>query len=150
MPQHAEALPQEDFPLKPEEEPEKKSAEILPFRRYEEYKNLGGILSPKEYEDVLKLAKEGKEAPSNSLSSEAATSMARVAGIALSPETITLYEILSEERSELAKEREEMSDQKLLAEALRIVGNKSSLDKFIEKNPVVFGQAEKNLKPENI
>jgi len=111
----------------------------LPFRRYEEYKNLGGILNPKEYEDVLMLAKEGKEAPSNSLSSGAANSMARAAGIALSPEIVIIYGILSDKRADLAKEREEMSDQELLAEALRIAGNKSSLDTFIKRfTPSVF------------
>ena len=140
MPQHAEAFPQEDFQPKPypEKELEKKSAEILPFRRYEEYKGLGGILDPKEYEDVLKLAREWKEAPSGSLSSGAANSMARAAGIALSPEIVIIYGILGDKRPDLAKERDEMSDQELLAEALRIAGNTLSLTKFIEKYPRIF------------
>jgi len=140
MPQHAEAFPQEDFQPEPKKEPEKKSAVILPFRRkenpeegnYKQYKGLGGILNPKEYEDVLKLAKERKEVPSGSLSSGAANSMARVAGIALSPEIAIIYGILSDKRPDLAKEHEEMNDQKLLAEALCIAGNESSLVTFKE------------------
>jgi len=139
MPQHAEDFPEVALQPKPEEEPEKKSAEILPFRRYEEYKDLGGMLSSEEYWDILKIAKDKKEVPSNSLSSGAANSMAQVAGIALSPEIAIIYGILSDKRPDLAKKRDEMSDQELLAEALRIAGNKSSLDTFIKRfTPSVF------------
>jgi hypothetical protein len=144
MPQHAEAFPQEDFQPKPypEKELEKKSAVILPFLRkenirkgnYAEYRALHGTLSPEEYQDVLRRAMEASRWLEN------ANSMARAAEITLSPETMTLYGILRDEKPDPAKKHySELSDQELLAEALRIVGNKPSLDTFIKRfTPTVF------------
>jgi hypothetical protein len=155
MKQHAEAFQSEPYP--DDEEPEleserKKGAVILPFKQktnegseekekgqgYEKYKTLGGALSPEEYQDILKRVADGKNVPSSSPRS-AANFMAQVAGITLSPETVTIYGILSDERPNLATERpNEMGDQELLAEALRIVGDTRSLAAFIEKYPHIF------------
>jgi hypothetical protein len=142
MERNAEAFQPKDF----QPEPEKKSAVILPFRRkespeegnYEQYKALGGTLSQEEYQDVLKRAEEGRNIYSRW--SKDANSMARAAEITLSPETVTLYGILRDEKPDPAKEHySELNDQKLLAEALRIVGDESSLGMFIKKfTPTVF------------
>lgn len=150
MPQHAEAFPQEafpqeDFPPEPKKELEKKGAVILPFRRkenirkgnYEEYKALSGTLSQEEYWDVLKRAAEERNIFSKW--SGHANSMARAAEITLSPETVALYGILRDEKPDPIKEHfSELSDQKLLAEALRIVGDTKSLEALIEKHPHIF------------
>ena len=136
-------MAQEAFQLEhqPDEEPEPKETVIYAFpekeQNYGKYKNLGGILSQEEYQHVLEHVAEGKGVPSTSLALEHANTMARFAGITLSPETIAIYEVLSAERQNLAKELpDEMSDQKLLAEALRIAEDKSSLATFIENHHI--------------
>lgn len=140
MEQGIEALKQ-TYPvegIEPKREIEKREAVILPFpKTYEGYKNLlGGTLSQEEYEDVLKSAAEGRTF--NLARTSQANFMAETSGITLSPETVTVYGILRDERPDPAKEYSGMSDQKLLAEALRIVGDTDSLTTFIEKYPNIF------------
>lgn len=149
MRQGSEALQQLDF----NEEPEfvkKRGADILPFRLkpsdnsekeigqgYDKYMALGGILSQKEYREVMKRA--GDETISSSKWSAHANSMARAADIILSPETVTIYGILRDEKSDPKKKHySELSDQKLLAEALLIIGDESSWSVFTEKYPHIF------------
>lgn len=151
---------QEAFPLQPSEsrQSEKKlpeneqSAVILTFPKqakeeavieqennFEVYEALGGILHKTEYQDVLKRAALGEEAPASSLSLKLAHSMAGVAGITLSPEATTFYCILRNEKPDQGSENyHSLSDQKLLAEALRMAGDMSSLNTFIEKYPQIF------------
>lgn len=113
---------EEDEEIKPRE------AVILHFpKTYEAYKNLlGGILNQEEYDSVKSTTGDSKWSPY-------AISMANTADITLLDETIDFYKTLCDKRSELAKERAEMGDRELLAEALRIVGDKTSLDKFLDK-----------------
>ncbi len=152
MKQGSEAF-QESY-LSGENNPKKKEAVILPFKQkaeeplhdeyakkyeYKEYRKLGGALSQEEYENVLKRSADGKYAPSSSLWQGHANFMAEATGITLTPEAVVIYGILRSENPDPIKEHfSEMSDQKLLAEALRIVGDKISLDIFIEKLPHIF------------
>jgi hypothetical protein len=160
MAQRAEA-----FPLDPyQEETRGRKAVIIPFpspkkekgsteketgQGYEQYKTLGGKLSPDEYRDVLKSAAEGKNVPYTSLRSRRANVMARTAEITLSPEVLGIYGILRDKQpdppdpkkntpSEITPSEINDSDQKLLAEALRIVGDKRSLAVFTEKFSHMF------------
>ncbi|GEM_PF-2510364 len=138
------------------EEPEKKEGGIvLPFklkprtyesateraRGYKEYKALGGILDEMEYQDILGRIDSVRNTPLNSSTPLQAKSMASAAGITLSPETIALYGVLRhyEEPNPDAKEHySTLNDQKVLAEALRLVGDKDSLATFIETHPHIF------------
>lgn len=108
---------------------------------YQEYKNLGGTLSQKEYQDVLKCA-EGDTAAAEAQWGKYAQPMVSRAGITLLPRVVTLYAVLRDKNQHPEKASyADLSDQKLLAEALRIAGDKSSLrslDTFIEKYPHIF------------
>jgi len=104
---------------------------------YANYKTLGGILNQEDYQNVLMSIVEN--APLNPAWSRHAHLMAKTAGITLSPETVTIYGILRGEKPDPRKEHfSEMSDHKLLAEALRIVGNTDSLITFVAKYPHIF------------
>jgi len=61
--------------------------------------------------------------------------MARTAGISLSPKAVGIYGILRDPADESYSG---LSDQKLLAEVLRFVGDGSSLTAFTEKFPNIF------------
>ncbi|MEK7614105.1 MAG: hypothetical protein AAB428_00335 [Patescibacteria group bacterium] len=63
-------------------------------RDYSEYKALGGTLNQEEYGDVLRRAVDGKNVPPNPMWSAHANFMVQAVGITLSPETVTIYEIL--------------------------------------------------------
>ena len=130
----------------------KKSADILQFRprtesavenehEYKEYKALGGILDEMEYRNVLGRIDSSRNVPPNSPTSLQAKVMANVAGITLSPETVVLYGILRNDvkpSPDTKNHYSTLTDQKLFAEALRMVGDKDSLATFIEKNARIF------------
>lgn len=136
-----------------ERKPEKKrEAVILPFPQkgeegigaetgqgYEEYKTLGGALSQEQYQDVLSRVVDEQDVASSALVSAHAKGMAHLAGLTLSPETVALYGILRHEKpDQVSEDYHGMSDQRLLAEAFRINGEKDSLMVFIEKYPHIF------------
>jgi hypothetical protein len=139
--QHAESFQPETHPVE-KRKPEEQKDNVILFpqkekeQSYEKYKASGGILSPEEYRDVLERFADEREAPATSLSSAHANSMARAAGITLTPEAVSIYGKLRAEQPDTAKE--EMSDQKLLAETLLIIGDKSSWTAFTEKYPHIF------------
>jgi hypothetical protein len=131
-----------------EERPEpkkKKGAIILPFEKksenkeekidqgYKAYEALGGALSQKEYQEVMRRA--ATETSAGSKWSSYAHSYARTAGISLSSEAVGIYGILRDTQD---KSYSGLSDQKLLAEALRFAGDGSSLTAFIKKFPNIF------------
>lgn len=138
----------------PSEEPEKKeSGVILQFKprayesaaenvhEYKEYKALGGILDEREYRNVLGRIDSSRNVPPNSPTSLQAKVMANVAGITLSPETVVLYGILRNDVKpdpDTEEHYSTLTDQKLFAEALRMVGDKDSLATFIEKHAHIF------------
>jgi len=143
MGQESEAFHPESY-TEEETKPQKREAIILPFKQktgegkegkkeqgYEGYKTLGGTLNQGEYDDVLKSVEEGRKF--NPMWSEHANFMAKVAGITLSPETIAIYGILRDIKPD-GEHYSKMpnGDHELLDEALRVVGDKASLDIFIE------------------
>lgn len=148
--QHIESPQSKPYRGEKIEPKEQKRAAILPFRRktearaeegqgYEEYKSSGGILSREQYQDVLTLAAHGGDAPSNSLSPGHANFMAEEAGISLSPETVSIYAMLRDRKPDPENEKfSGLSDQKLLAETLRIVGDTRSRNAFEKKYPHIF------------
>ena len=152
MRQGSEAFKQ-DFVDSSGEPEEKKSAVILQFKprtyesaaenghEYKEYKALGGILDEMEYRNVLGRIDSSKNVPPNSPTSLQAESMANAAGIILSPETVALYGLLRHDvkpSPDTKNHYSTLNDQKLLAEALRMVGDKNSLATFIEKHAHIF------------
>lgn len=65
--------------------------------------------------------------------------MAETAGITLSPETVMMYGLLRDEKPNPSKENHSgMSDHEILAEALRMSGDKDSLATFEESLPHIF------------
>ncbi len=153
MKQGSEAFKQ--APYQPEEEqpePEKKMGKLYRFPKkpwdmkseeeiakdYEAYKKIpGGTLSLEEYREVMKRA--ATETSAGFKWSSYAHSYARTGGINLSPETVTIYGILRDPEDE---QYSVQGDQKLLAEALRLVGDEASLNTYINKlsetNPNLF------------
>lgn len=108
-------------------------------RNYEQYLASGGILGQEAYQDVLERAANEGEVPAESKSPGHAIFMAREAGIALSPEAVSIYQILRDKKPDPEKEKfSGLSDQKLLAEVLRIVGDTRSRNAFEKKYPHIF------------
>ena len=108
-------------------------------RGYEKYKTDGGKLSHQEYEEIMKCAVDQKDWPLNPLWKVHTDVMAKVAGITLLPEVVTIYGILREEKRNLIKDSfSTLSDQELLAEALRMTGDMHSLSTFIQKHTHIF------------
>lgn len=106
---------------------------------YDEYKNLGGIINEKDYNSALARLKNTTSI--NETRKAQAKGIARFAGIELLDETkgvidprIILYGILrGDVRPEGVKYyHDDMSDQRLFAEALRMLGDVESLNKTIE------------------
>ncbi len=143
------------------EEAKREGAKDASEHNYEQYKRLGGIINEKDYQSALDRAKNitTLERPDflrnghsvsrakdimildKELISQAET-MARVAGItlrnsedALDPRTI-LYGILRRDTNPgVEYHHSQMSDQRLFAEVLRMLGDADSLQKLIETHP---------------
>lgn len=108
-------------------------------RKYEEYMASRGILNQEQYLDVLNLAAHGGDVSSESLSPGHAKFMAENAGISLSPEAVSIYQILRDKKPDSANQNfSGLSDQELLAEALHIVGDTDSRNAFEKKYPHIF------------
>ena len=110
---------------------------------YGEYVKLGGIINEKDYLSALSRAKNAKEVnPSIRVQAE---SMGRASGITLTDRELALYAILREDTNPDPKEKyhhSQMSDQRLFAEALRMLGDTESLRKLISRHPNIFPQRE--------
>ncbi len=108
---------------------------------YEQYQGLGGIINKKDYQSALDRAKDTTTLDKALISQT--ESMAKGAGItlrnskdALDPRII-LYGILRRDTN-LTKAKyhhSQMSDQRLFAEVLRMLGDVDSLQKLIETHP---------------
>lgn len=108
-------------------------------KSYVTYQAEGGKLSEEKYQNLLECLAEGKGILTNKLSSKAALSMAELASITLAPGTVTIYRILRDGKIGFIEEHYgSMSDQELLAEALRITGDTRSLSVFTETYPHIF------------
>ncbi len=117
---------------------------------YMRYKGFGGIINQKDYASTLERAKGSKTIDPHSLAQ--VRGMARQAGITLEdPKTgidpsIALYAVL---RKDVNSEKEkyhhsQMTDQRLFAEALRILGDFELYKKFLNAYPNIFSE-EKTL-----
>ncbi len=123
-----------------------KSAEQI---SYEEYKKIGGILNRKDYERALFRAKELKTV--NKAHIAQVENTARFAGIELKyPEggydpRIALYAVLRADENPEPKSEDhhsELSDQRLFAEVLRMLGDTESLRKLIYTHPNIFTEGK--------
>jgi len=108
---------------------------------YGHYLELGGIINEKDYESAIARAK--NTAAPNMMLIKKAERIAKFAGIKLrhaenSPDQRTiLYAILRADTgpAELEYHHDQMSDQRLFAEALRMLEDVDSLDKLINAYP---------------
>lgn len=109
---------------------------------YERYKKLGGIINEKDYDSALARAK-NPAAVKMSLIKQSEF-IAQVAGIELRNEKDTpdqrtvLYGILradAKSKEEAEYHHSDMSDQRLFAETLRMLGDADSLNKLINAYP---------------
>ena len=106
---------------------------------YEQYKKLGGILNEKDYADALLRAKNIKNINQSTMAQ--AENMAKVAGIALTDRELALYAVLREDANPDPKERyhhSQMTDQRLFAEVLRMLGDTELLQELISRHPNIF------------
>lgn len=105
---------------------------------YEQYQELGGIINREDYERALQRSAE-MAAVSDTIMVEQVENMAEFAGIELQNEKsandprVKLYAVLrSDSKPEKVKYyHSQMSDQRLFAEVLRILGGTEALDKLI-------------------
>ena len=107
---------------------------------YGRYQELGGIINEKDYQSALDRAR--ATTTIDEILVVQADLIAKRSGIilcdskdALDPRTI-LYGILRRDKNPQAKHHHsDMSDQRLFAEALRMLGDTDSLDKLIKAHP---------------
>lgn len=105
-----------------------------PYTRYQE---LGGIINQNDYKNALAEAKESN--PLKKAYVEAAEGIARKAGIVLDHEIdgidprVKLYAIMRADNKpeDVEYHHSQMSDQRLFAEALRMLGDADALNKLI-------------------
>ncbi len=109
---------------------------------YQHYTEIGGIINEKDYQRVLTRSKHTTTL--NKFSIAQAEGIARISGIvlhnskdSLDPRTI-VYGILrsdTKSKEEAEYHHSDMSDQRLFAEALRMLGDTDSLEKLIVAHP---------------
>ncbi len=120
---------------------QKESGLDAPNSGYEQYKALGGIINEKDYESAITRSK-NVTAPDKALITQT-ESIAETAGVelhntkdSLDPRVV-LYGILrNDTHPEGVKyHHSQMSDQRLFAEALRMLGDTESLNKVVGAYP---------------
>lgn len=109
---------------------------------YQHYTEIGGIINEKDYQSVLTRSKHTTTLDKYSIAQ--AENIARISGIvlhnskdSLDPRVI-VYGILrsdTKSKEEAEYHHSDMSDQRLFAEALRMLGDADSLKKLIEAHP---------------
>ncbi|MCK9352174.1 MAG: hypothetical protein WCT49_03040 [Candidatus Paceibacterota bacterium] len=108
---------------------------------YKRYAELGGIINESDYNSIL--ARAYNEPPRDAISVMQAGSIAKCSGIKLHntkvalDKTTTLYEIMRLDKMPKGVEYHhcQMDDQRLFAEALRMIGDIDSLDKLFRTYP---------------
>ncbi len=107
---------------------------------YQQYQELGGIINKEDYQSALARAKNTTTLDDRLINQSEL--IARVAGIELYnakdsiDQRTMLYGILRTDKPEGAKYHHcQMSDQRLFAEALRMLGDVDSLNKLINTHP---------------
>lgn len=106
---------------------------------YAQYQELGGIINRKDYESALQRTAE-TAAVSDTTMVEQVEKMARFAGIELQNEKsandprVKLYAVLrgDSKPEEIKYHHSQMSDQRLFAETLRMLGDTEALNKLID------------------
>lgn len=109
--------------------------------KYQRYRELGGIINEKDYESAL-LRAENTTALDTVITKQSEI-IARVAGIDLydteddlDPITVLYGVLRTDVRPEKVRHHHsQMSDQRLFAEALRMLGDVEALDKLIHAHP---------------
>ena len=156
------------FEMKPDRHEEK--GNIMPEAindnaHYDDYKELGGEIGKEDYEDTLKKAAIAAAPDANSI--EQAKFIAKTAAITLNERVVRLYGILrnasvpSHITADIQKDKAEgkfdprapyeirhytqMNDQQLFAEALRMVGDTDSLNKFKSRFSNIFEKKEEEV-----
>lgn len=117
--------------------------EEAPRNKYEQYRSLGGVINEEDYQSALDRIKGTVSLDKNLISQ--AGGIARASDIELhnlggqlDPRVI-LYGILRTDTNPNAEyHHSQMSDQKLFAEALRMLGDEDSLQKLIVAHPNIF------------
>ena len=108
---------------------------------YQQYKELGGIINEKDYDSALLRAKDTTDFDKTLISQ--AGNIAKIAGIKLhgtenSPDRrVVLYGILRMDvrPKGIKRHHDEMSDQRIFMEALRMLGDIDSIDKMVKQYP---------------
>jgi len=110
------------------------------FETYNKYQELGGIINEKDYVSALERAE--KTATFNRTLIQQAENIAEYAGIVLENSggidpKVKLYAVLRADNKpkDVEYHHSQMSDQRLFAEALRILGDVDSLNKVITAYP---------------
>jgi hypothetical protein len=106
--------------------------------RYRQYQELGGIINEKDYEGILAKTRNIVTSPGKEMIKQLEL-MAQFAGIELSntenatDQRIVLYGILRADTKpeETKYHHSQLSDQRLFAEVLRILGDSNALNKLI-------------------
>lgn len=106
--------------------------------RYQQYQEFGGIINKKEYENALMRARNTETSPEKVLIRQAER-IAEFAGIELQnteseiDQRAVLYGILRADAKpeEVKDHHSQMSDQRLFAEVLRMLGDTDALSKLI-------------------
>lgn len=110
---------------------------------YQAYLNLGGIINKEDWESAQTRAENKIDRDENRISQ--AEAVARIAGIELQnnedelDKRIVLYELL---RSDVQPEKvkyhhQQMTNERIFAEVLKMVGDTDSLNKFIKRYPQI-------------
>jgi hypothetical protein len=110
---------------------------------WQEYQALGGTLDESSYQSVVEKMKSVTTA--DAVYATQAAVIARAAGmdsLGNSDSRVIAYSVLRSDTNTAGEEHHhsQMSDQKLFAEALRIQGDKESLDKLIVSHPHIFSE----------
>jgi hypothetical protein len=121
--------------------------EEAPVNNYEQYRSLDGIINETDYASSLARAKEMKTIDTNKRAQ--VQTMATASGIILEDSGIdprvALYAVLRADQNPdlLSKyHHSQMTDQKLFAEVLRMLGDTESLKKLLETHPHIFPEGK--------
>lgn len=102
---------------------------------YKRYRELGGIINEKDYESILQRAT--SDSATGAALAKQASRIADIAHITPDKRVFRLYRTMRNDTKPagVKHHHSQMSDQRLFAEALRMVGDADSLDKLISALP---------------